>query len=61
MSAKCFVCGATDEDRVCLACIHEGSKNMSVSGACLYLFTAHINLKDPITAGNVIIPPGAVL
>jgi hypothetical protein len=26
MSAKCFVCGATDKDRVCLECIHEGER-----------------------------------
>jgi len=26
MSVKCFVCGATDRERVCLACVHEGEE-----------------------------------
>ncbi len=26
MSAKCFVCGATDKERVCLKCVSEGAE-----------------------------------
>jgi hypothetical protein len=26
MTAKCFVCGATDKERVCLKCVSEGAE-----------------------------------